>query len=526
MTRTYHRKTNRADRTSTTALKWARDRVLLSNVSVRAAAAEFNIDRSTLKRFILKKSSNPDASMGYRGHRQVLSAQQEDILEDYLLTASKIYFGMSPKSTRELAYQCAISFGISIPESWERDKCAGTDWFQGFLKRHGSLSLRTPEATSLSRATSFNKHNISTFFSNLGQVYERYGFAAKDVWNVDETGITTVQKPRRIVAGKGVKQVGAITSAERGTLVTVCGAINGAGNSMPPMLIFPRKTFKPHYIRDGPNGCTGSSHKSGWMTSENFLKFIQHFVEHTKSSVEKPVLLLLDNHHSHISIDILTFAKTHGVVMLSIPPHCSHKLQPLDVSVYGALKRLVASAQDAWLKTHPGTPMTIYDIPGILREVWPLALTPKNVISGFQTTGIFPLNVNVFNEDDFAPSYVTDRSAPSSETAAEICQDKSPVNTSQPVVGILTDPVLVSSCRADVDPPVNDAMVPNTGESASTALIDVNTFLQVKGKSQLQVAGDGHCLLHAFELAIQSELNIHVNSFQLCGGLIKEISEM
>ncbi|XP_069102972.1 uncharacterized protein [Argopecten irradians] len=445
MTRTYHRKTNRADRTSTTALKWARDRVLLSNVSVRAAAAEFNIDRSTLKRFILKKSSNPDASMGYRGHRQVLSAQQEDILEDYLLTASKIYFGMSPKSTRELAYQCAISFGISIPESWERDKCAGTDWFQGFLKRHGSLSLRTPEATSLSRATSFNKHNISTFFSNLGQVYERYGFAAKDVWNVDETGITTVQKPRRIVAGKGVKQVGAITSAERGTLVTVCGQ---------------------------------------------------------------------------------SMVLTHGVVMLSIPPHCSHKLQPLDVSVYGPLKRLVASAQDAWLKTHPGTPMTIYDIPGILREVWPLALTPKNVISGFQTTGIFPLNVNVFNEDDFAPSYVTDRSAPSSETAAEICQDKSPVNTSQPVVGILTDPVLVSSCRADVDPPVNDAMVPNTGESASTALIDVNTFLQVKGKSQLQVAGDGHCLLHAFELAIQSELNIHVNSFQLCGGLIKEISEM
>lgn len=58
------------------------------------------------------------------------------------------------------------------------------------------------------------------------------------IYNVDETGVTTVQNPKQVVTEKGKKQVGAITSAERGELVTVVCAVNAAGNAVPPMLIF------------------------------------------------------------------------------------------------------------------------------------------------------------------------------------------------------------------------------------------------------------------------------------------------
>ena len=68
-----------------------------------------------------------------------------------------------------------------------------------------------------------------------------------------------------------------------------------------------------------------------------------HYARCTK---ERPCLLILDNHESHLSIDGLTYAKENGVVMLSLPPHCSHRLQPLNRSVYGPLKKHVNSACD------------------------------------------------------------------------------------------------------------------------------------------------------------------------------------
>lgn len=92
--------------------------------------------------------------------------------------------------------------------------------------------------------------------------------------------------------------MGAITSQEHGTLVTVTVAINALGNSIPPMFIFPRLRFQDHFIRDGPPGCVGA----GWMQDKEFVLFLKHFQKHTNSSQAHKVLLTLDNHSSHISI--------------------------------------------------------------------------------------------------------------------------------------------------------------------------------------------------------------------------------
>ncbi|XP_030757495.1 uncharacterized protein LOC115883296 [Sitophilus oryzae] len=273
---------------------------------------------------------------------------------------------------------------------------------------------------------------------------------------------TTVQKPDRIVAKRGMRQVGALTSGERGTLVTLTVAVNAIGNSTPPLFIFPHLRYQDHFVRDGPLGCIEAGNGSGWMQEKEFVIFLKHFQKYTNCSPSQKVLLLLDNHSSHISLPALDFCKEKGIVVLSFPPHCSHKLQPLDRAVYGPLKKAVNIACDSWMRNHPSKTMTIYDIPGIIKIVLPLALTQTNIQAGFRCTGICPFNRDIFTELDFAPSLITDRPMPSPNVNDNITEIKNstmevqselepPTSSIQPSTSIIpgsTDTALSSTSRA------------------------------------------------------------------------------
>ena len=126
--------------------------------------------------------------------------------------------------------------------------------------------------------------------------------------------------------------------------------------------------------------------------------FLKHFQAHTKATTDSKVLLILDNHASHLSVVGIDFCRENGIVLLSFPPHCSHKRQPLDRSVYGPLKKYINNFQDQWMRRHPGQTMTIYDLPGIAKDALPLAATTSSA--------------QYFSNQDFAPSIVTDRPCP------------------------------------------------------------------------------------------------------------------
>ncbi|KAJ4944258.1 hypothetical protein JOQ06_012803, partial [Pogonophryne albipinna] len=102
---------------------------------------------------------------------------------------------------RKFAYELAKNYECNFPQTWAEKEMAGADW-------HPTLSIRRPQATSLSRATSFNRTNVNKFFDNLSAVLTKHGFVTQDIWNIDETGVTTFQNPGKIVARKGTKQVG------------------------------------------------------------------------------------------------------------------------------------------------------------------------------------------------------------------------------------------------------------------------------------------------------------------------------
>ena len=50
-------------------------------------------------------------------------------------------------------------------------------------------------------------------------------------------------------------------------------------------------------------------------------------------------MLVIDGHESHVSADFQAFCKEKSIITVSIPPHLSHLLQPLNVGYFGPLKR-------------------------------------------------------------------------------------------------------------------------------------------------------------------------------------------
>ena len=146
---------------------------------------------------------------------------------------------------------------------------------------------------------------------------------------------------------------------------------------------------------------------------ELFAEVIQHFISKTFSSKENPSLLIFDNHESHLSIKALDLAKNNGVTILTMPPHSSHKMQPLDISVFVPFKIYYIDAVKSWLLNHPGVPITIYEIASCVKIAYEKSFTITNIQSGFWKSGIFPFDKNVFSEADFLCSVVTDRNNPS-----------------------------------------------------------------------------------------------------------------
>ncbi|KAJ8886100.1 hypothetical protein PR048_012309 [Dryococelus australis] len=74
--------------------------------------------------------------------------------------------------------------------------------------------------------------------------------------------------------------------------------------------------------------------QSGWTNSELFARVMKHFVKVYHLSKENLSYLTLDNNERHLSITALDIAKDNCVTVLTIPPHCSNCMHPLDTNVF------------------------------------------------------------------------------------------------------------------------------------------------------------------------------------------------
>lgn len=410
MVRDYKRTLDR-QQWSEQSMKEAVLSVVNGEMGCKKAANKFAVPQTTLERYVKKERENPGCGISKEMGRFkcVFDKNQEKELVEYLVKMEQRLFGLTAKELRSLAFQLALRNDRDNPFNKE-EEMAGEDWLKGFMTRHPEISLRKPESTSAARAMGFNKVAVSNFFSLLTDVVQKYQFSPGKMYNVDEVGITVNPKGHsRIVALKGRRQVGTITPAERCETITAEICFSAVGVYMPPMLIFPRKRMRQEFLVGLPPGSWVEVHETGWIQKESFLSWFRNFVAFSGASKESPVLLLLDGHASHTkSIDLIDLAREKGVVLLCFPPHCTHKLQPLDVAFTKPLSKYYEDEVRKWLRSHPGRVVSLFQIASLFGAAYLQAATMLTAINGFRRTGIWPVDVNVFTETDFLPVTTTD----------------------------------------------------------------------------------------------------------------------
>lgn len=447
MVRTYKPKNATRQLVDEESIQAAIQDIMQGVLSYRKAADKYNLKLSTLESRVKKyKNSNDAEGSSNRTFDskytsfQVFSIEEEKMLNDYIIKCCKMHYGLTTIQTRKLAYEYAKSLNLKYPAKWEETKMAGKEWLYGFRRRNSELRLRKPENTSAARSFAFNKTSVTEFYTNLKTVLERHPLTADRIFNFDESGVSTVIATPKVLAPRCQKQVGQIVSAERGELVTFGGIISASGNTIPPLFVFPRVHYKDNFLEGAPEGSLGAANKSGWINSDIFVSVLKHIQKHTLCTKDNPILLLCDNHESHISLEAINYAKENGIIYLSFPPHTSHRLQPLDVGVFGPFKSKLKIAFNNWHTMNPGKALTIYNIPKLVKIAYSESFTAKNITSGFNKPGIWPLNELAFSDEDFAPTEVyTSGNVETVPPTQNIVKDL-PAPTRQPVVSDICQP--------------------------------------------------------------------------------------
>ena len=117
------------------------------------------------------------------------------------------------------------------------------------------------------------------------------------------------------------------------------------------------------------------------MVKKNFLKF---------SVPQCPVLLLIDGHMSHITLDVVDLCRDNDIVLFCLPPHTTHALQPLDVAVFKSLKDHFSKSVRALSFTMKIVVVTKREFSRVLRVPFEKAFSIPNVKSEFAKSGIYP----------------------------------------------------------------------------------------------------------------------------------------
>jgi hypothetical protein len=174
----------------------------------------------------------------------------------------------------------------------------------------------------------------------------------------------------------------------------VIECVSAARTAIPPLFIFKEKHTNTAWIpTDAPADWRFSTSNSGWTSDSHAFEWLTTVFEPSTRPTDPSHhrLLVMDGHGSHITANVIAFCIRHAIDLLILPPHTSHTLQPLDVSVFSPLKRALAAETDGVSRLNSGRLQKV-ECTRMYIRARERAFTTANIISGWKATSLEPLS--------------------------------------------------------------------------------------------------------------------------------------
>lgn len=128
------------------------------------------------------------------------------------------------------------------------------------------------------------------------------------------------------------------------------------------------------------------------MTSVVFHDFFLKFCQEVR---ERPILLILDGHLTHLDVETAIYARNNQVTIIKLPAHTTDLLQPLDKTCFKTLKYTWDQNILQWYRSNQRK-MQKSEFVNILCKIWHSGLTSDNIKIGFTSVGIYPCDRNKY----------------------------------------------------------------------------------------------------------------------------------
>ncbi len=178
-------------------------------------------------------------------------------------------------------------------------------------------------------------------------------------------------------------------------LATICAD----GTALPPALIYQGESYdlQDTWLED--YNCSSDEayfavSKKGWTNEELGLSWLSKLFEPItrKKAGNARRLLLVDGHSSHVNLRFIEFCDDHGIILVILPPHSTHRLQPLDVGIFSPLSTAYSNEIDHLIQSSQGfSRVTKRSFWSMFRTAWKTALSFENICSAFASTAVYPL---------------------------------------------------------------------------------------------------------------------------------------
>jgi hypothetical protein len=182
--------------------------------------------------------------------------------------------------------------------------------------------------------------------------------------------------------------------------ITLLAAICADGTAIPPALIYKGVSgdLMDTWVEDvgeGDKAFFGSS-SAGWSNNEFGHEWlVKVFDPSTATKTRGRRLLVVDGHSSHVNMKFLDTCNTLRIVVLVLPPHATHRLQPLDVGLFGPLASSYSFEINEIMRKSGGlSQLSKRNFWACFQKAWEASFTCQNIQSAFQKTGYWPLNPN------------------------------------------------------------------------------------------------------------------------------------